>query len=202
MPPHSSNPKATGFYSLAEEIAQSGALISDYPPGTKPEASNFPARNRIISGLSRIVVVVEAGSRSGALITANFAAEQGRDVFAVPGYIYSPASKGSNNLIQQGAFPMLDPQDVLEILNLNTINRHRAIRLELPADKTEAELMKLLGREPLHVDEISTEIDLPVEKVNASLAMMELKGMIKQIGSMHYIAVQELSGEYESQEKS
>ncbi len=185
---------------LAEEITESGALISDYPPGTKPEASNFPARNRIISGVSRAVVVIEAGSRSGALITANFAAEQGRDVFAVPGYIYSPASKGTNNLIQQGAIPMLDPQDVLEILNLDMIDQHRSARVELPADATEAKLMELLGREPLHVDEISSEINLPIENVTASLVVMELKGMIKQVGSMHYVAVHEPAGNYELEE--
>jgi DNA processing protein len=187
---------------LAEEITQNGALISDYPPGTKPEASNFPARNRIISGLSRMVVVVEAGTRSGALITANFAAEQGRDVFAVPGYIYSPASKGTNNLIQQGAFPMLDPQDVLEVLNLNTIDLHRTARTELPSDPTEAQLLKMLGREPLHVDEISLGIDMPVENVTASLTVMELKGMIRQVGSMHYVAVHEAESEYEIEESS
>lgn len=187
---------------LAEEISASGALISDYPPGTRPEASNFPARNRIISGVSRAVVVIEAGSRSGALITANFAAEQGRDVFAVPGYIYSPASKGTNNLIQQGAIPMLDPQDVLEILNLDMIDQHRAARVELPADATEAKLMELLGREPLHVDEISSEINLPIENVTASLVVMELKGMIRQVGSMHYVAVHEPAGNYELEESS
>ncbi|MFN2158969.1 MAG: DNA-processing protein DprA [Anaerolineales bacterium] len=183
--------------SLAEEIAGHGALVSDYPPGTKPEASNFPARNRIISGLSRVVVVIEAGSRSGALITANFAAEQGRDVFAVPGFIYSPASTGTNNLIQQGAFPMLGPQDVLEILNLDMIDQHRSARQELPADATEAELLRLLGREPLHVDEISSKINMPIENVTASLAVMELKGMIRQVGSMHYVAVREAAAKYE-----
>ena len=88
---------------LADEINQSGAIISDYPPGTPPDSANFPPRNRIISGLAQAVIVVEAGEKSGALITAAFAAEQGRDVFAVPGYLYAPQSLGTNRLIHDGA---------------------------------------------------------------------------------------------------
>ena len=126
---------------LAEKIVEQGALITDYPPGTKPEALNFPARNRIISGLARSVVVIEAGSRSGALITASFAAEQGREVFAVPGPIYAPSSRGTNRLIQQGAHPLLDSQDILELLNLEMINEQRSARIALPEDATEAQLL-------------------------------------------------------------
>ena len=103
---------------LAREIVKNGAIISEYAMGVRPEASNFPPRNRIISGLSRGVIVVEAPRRSGALITARFAAEQGRDVFAVPGNILNAGSVGCNILIQQGATPLLSLQDVLEQLEL------------------------------------------------------------------------------------
>lgn len=106
---------------LYERILESGAVISEYPPGTFPESSNFPPRNRIISGLSQATVVVEAGETSGALITASFAANQGREVFAVPGNILAPQSMGCNRLIRDGARILLNPNDVLEMLNLGAI---------------------------------------------------------------------------------
>jgi DNA processing protein len=176
---------------LAEDVALHGALISDYPPGTAPDSANFPPRNRIISGLSLAVVVVEAGNTSGALITASFAAEQGRDVLAVPGNIHAPQSVGTNRLIQQGAHPILDPQDILEVLNLTMVAEHRAARVALPADPVERQLFSLLGAEPLHVDELRHRTDLPIEMVTAALTMLELKGMVRQVGGMQYIALRE-----------
>ncbi|MBN1149117.1 MAG: DNA-processing protein DprA [Anaerolineales bacterium] len=181
---------------LAERVLANGALISDYPPGTPPEAINFPPRNRIISGLSQAVVVVEAGKKSGALITAAFAAEQGREVFAVPGNIYAPQSKGANLLIQEGAQILLNVDNVLESLNLGQVEQHRAARVALPADAVEARLYQLLGREPLHVDDIRNLTDLPIEKVSATLTLMELKGMVRQVGNMHYVAVYEARADY------
>ncbi len=181
---------------LADEVIAHGALISDYPPGTGPEAANFPPRNRIISGLARAIVVVEAGDTSGALITASFANEQGRDVYAVPGSIYAPQSKGTNRLIQQGAAPLLSPQDILEALNVSMIAQHKAARIVLPADATEAALFQVLGQEPLHVDEILQRCSLPVEKVSAALAMMELKGMVRQVGGMQFTLVREPGEDY------
>lgn len=185
---------------LAEQMLAHGALISDYPPGTPPEASNFPPRNRLISGLSMAVVVVEAGLTSGALITAAFAADQGREVFAVPGNITAPQSAGTNRLIRDGAHPLLDPQDVLEVLNLTRVAEQRAARIALPADAVEAQLFAALGREPLHVDEIRSRTDLPIEKVTATLALMELKGMVRQIGGMQYVAIREAKEEYTFEE--
>ncbi len=172
---------------LAARIMENGALISDYPPGTPPEASNFPPRNRIISGLSLATVVIEAGEKSGALITADFAAEQGRDVFAVPGNVLAPQSRGTNRLIQNGAFPLLDPQEILDALDLNRVVEHRQARVVLPADATEAQLFDLLGHEPLHVDDIRARTGLPIEQVTAALALMELKGMVRQVGGMRYV---------------
>jgi DNA processing protein len=186
---------------LAEQIIQHGALISDYPPGTPPEASNFPPRNRLISGLSLAVVVVEAGGTSGALITASFAADQGRDVFAVPGNITSPGSKGTNRLIRDGAAPLLNPEQVLEALELTMVAEQRTARVVLPADAVEAQLFEALGSEPLHIDEIRTRTEIPIEKVTASLALMELKGMVRQVGGMQYIALREVKEAYQDDNK-
>jgi DNA processing protein len=172
---------------LAEKIFEQGAVLSDYVPGTSPEASNFPPRNRIISGLSMAVVVVEAGETSGALITAEFAAEQGREVFAVPGNILAPQSKGTNKLIQSGAHPLLHANDILQALNLSRVGQHKAARKALPADEVESKLLEAIREEPIHVDEIRSLTGLPVEKVSATLVMMELKGMVRQVGNMHYV---------------
>ncbi len=181
---------------LAEQMMEHGAIISDYAPGTPPDASNFPPRNRIISALSLAVVVVEAGETSGALITAEFAAEQGREVFAVPGSILAPQSKGTNKLIQRGALPLLSVNDLMQALDITRAGEQKAARKVIPADTTEAKLLGILGSEPLHVDEIRSQSELPIEKVSATLALMELKGMVRQVGGMNYVAVREEQSEY------
>ena len=181
---------------LAEQMMTRGALVSDYPVGTAPEAANFPPRNRIISGLSLAVIVVEAGETSGALITAGFAAEQGREVFAVPGSILAPQSKGANRLIQNGALPLLTPADLMQALNLTRVGAQKSARKILPANEVEAQLMNMLGNEPMHVDEIRSQTGLPVERVSAALVMMELKGMVRQVGGMNYVAVREVQSGY------
>lgn len=183
---------------LAEKIMLQGAVLSDYAPGTPPESANFPPRNRIISGLSLAVVVIEAAETSGSLITASFAAEQGRDVFAVPGNIFAPQSKGTNRLIANGAKPLLAVNDILEALDLTRNIERREIRKALPADPTEAALFQLIGVEPLHVDEIRAQTGLPIDRVSSTLAMMELKGMVRQVGGMQYVAVREESAPYET----
>jgi len=183
---------------LAAQIMERGALVSDYPLGTQPDGINFPPRNRIISGLSMAVIIVEAGDTSGALITATFAAEQGRDVFAVPGNINAPQSKGTNRLIRDGAQPLLNPQDVLEALNLTMLTEHRAARVALPTDPVERSLFQLLSSEPKHVDEIRSQAGMPIETVSATLALMELKGMVRQVGGMNYVAVRESPESYEA----
>lgn len=182
---------------LANKIIADGALISDYPVGTPPDASNFPPRNRIISGLSIATVVVEAGETSGALITAQFAVDQGREVFAVPGNILAPQSKGTNRLISQGAHPMISASDLLDVLKLTSVTEQRVVRKVLPADETESRLMGVLTHEPLHMDEIRNQTGLPIEKVSAALVMMELKGMVRQVGGLNYVAVKEERSGYE-----
>jgi DNA processing protein len=178
---------------LAEAIIENGAIISDYPLGTQPEGVNFPPRNRIISGLSLATIVVEAGDRSGALITADFAVEQGRDVFAVPGNVLSPMSQGTNRLIQNGAYAMISPQDVLDALGLEQVSDFQAARQTLPADTTEAKILQVLDYEPIHVDEICHAAGLAVETVTAALTMMELKGIVQHVGGMRYTAIREIN---------
>jgi DNA processing protein len=181
---------------LAAKIIGSGALVSDFAPGTAPEASNFPPRNRIISGLAMATVVVEAGETSGALITAQFAVDQGREVFAVPGNILAPQSKGTNRLIAEGAHPLLSARDLLDVMNLTRVSEQRSVRKALPGDEIESRLMNVLSHEPPHMDEIRSQTGLPIERVSATLAMMELKGLVRQVGGMNYVAVREEQVEY------
>lgn len=172
---------------LASEIQKQGALISDYPPATAPEAMHFPARNRIIAGLSQVIVVIEAGERSGALITASFGADQGKEVFAVPGNIHAPQSRGANRLIQIGAKPMLQSSDVLAALELSTLLTNKSARKLLPANEIEAALLEVVSRQPLHIDQICSQAALNVQDVSAALTMMELKGYVRNIGNMRYV---------------
>lgn len=174
---------------LAREIAENGAVVSEYPLGTSPEASNFPARNRIISGLSLGTLVVEAGDRSGALITADFALEQGREVFAVPGSILSRGSIGTNRLIQQsGAKLTVCADDILQELNLRMVPQQMEMRQLLPESEAEMTLLNMLKSEPVHIDELVRGSALPVAEVGATLTMMELKGMIRHLGGSVYVA--------------
>ncbi len=181
---------------LAQEIMAHGAVVSDYPMGTEPEGSNFPPRNRIISGLSLGVLVTEAGQRSGALITATYAAEQGRDVFSVPGSILSRNSAGTNMLIQEGAKAVLRPEDILEELNLTMVAEQTEARQVLPADETEASLLSHLSAEPTHVDDLRQQVGLPIAQVTSTLALMELKGMVRQVGGMKYVVAREPGAVY------
>ncbi len=183
---------------LAKKILEQGAVVSDYAPGTPPDAANFPPRNRIISGLCMASVVVEAGETSGALITANFAANQGRDVFAVPGPITGPQSKGTNRLIRDGAQPLLRPEDILEALQLEQIPQKQNARRLIPADDLESRVLDVLAEETLHVDEICVRSALPIDKVSAALTMMELKGMVRHLGGMSYSMVREDRASYGS----
>lgn len=178
-----------GNRKLARRIVESGqgVLISEYPPGLQPDGKNFPARNRIISGLSLGVLVVEAPEKSGALITAGFALKQGRDVFAIPGSILSSRSAGVNKLIQDGAHSVMSVKDIIEALNLFMIPQQVEMQAVLPDNAEEKKLLDLLSHDPLHIDDLIRESDLPTNDVIAVLTMMELKGMIKQVGAMQYM---------------
>lgn len=175
---------------LAGRIVQQGALISDYPLGTKPMAANFPPRNRIISGLALGTLVVEAGEKSGSLITVEFALEHGREVFAVPGSIFSRNSAGTHRLIRDGAAIVTCADDVLDALNLASAPVQQEIALTVLddlADATEATLMQHLSGEPQHIDLLTRASGLPAATVSATLAMLELKGYARQVGQMEYV---------------
>lgn len=173
---------------LAHDIVaqDQGAIITEYELGTKPQAKNFPPRNRIISGLTLGTIVVEGAIDSGAMITAKFALEQNREVFAVPGYVTSPASAGPNWLIQQGAKLVTGVQDVLAELKLEQAAEHTAVQMALPTSAEEAALLPYLSRQPQHVDEIALAADLPSAQVSSTLMMLELKGLVQHVGGMKY----------------
>ena len=156
---------------LKERLAEKHLLLSEHPPGTEPRPQNFPIRNRVIAGLSSGVVVVEASRRSGSLITARLAADFGRDVFAVPGSILSPFSTLPNQLIREGARVVTAAADILEELHLTAVVEERAAREALPADPTEAALLRLLSDEPMHVDDLTRGSKLPSSTKNCLVSL-------------------------------
>ena len=172
---------------LAERIVEQGALLSDYPIGTMPLPTNFPPRNRLISGLSRGTLVVEAGERSGALITVEFALEQGREVLAVPGSIFARQSAGVHRLLRDGAALVTCAEDVLAILEMTTASVQREARAELPADPVEAALLAHLSYEPQHIDALGRAAGLHAHTVAAALAVLELKGLVRQPAPLQYV---------------
>ncbi len=183
---------------LAERIVEQSALISDYALGTQPRAQFFPRRNRIMVGLSLGVLVVEGDVKSGALITARQALDENREVFAVPGSIYSPTFRGTNTLIQQGHAKLVTKvDDVLEELNLTMASHQMEAKEVLPDDETEARLLSMLSNEPIHIDEVGRQAGLEIEEVSSALAMLELKGMVRQVGSMNYVRAREPRSAYE-----
>ncbi|MBI4287802.1 MAG: DNA-protecting protein DprA [Chloroflexi bacterium] len=181
---------------LAREIADHGAVVSEQPIGMPPRADYFPRRNRIMSGMSLGTLVVEAGETSGALITARLANEQDREVFAVPGSILSPNSRGTNYLIQQGAKLVRNYQDILEELNLSMAAQQLEMKELLPPTDTESKLLSHLTVEPVHIDEVCRASGLPVYLVSSTLTMMELKGMVRQVGGMNYVLARQAREEY------
>jgi len=166
---------------LYREMEEKGAIVSEFAPGTPPDAPNFPRRNRIISGMSRGVLVVEAAERSGSLITARFALEQGREVFAVPGNINFRASRGTNSLIKEGAKLVETVADIMGELppggNLPQWARKQNFNLSPDEEK----LTALLAEKPLQIDELTVRSGLTVPAVSAMLLRLELQGAVMQI---------------------
>jgi DNA processing protein len=182
--------------SLAREIMSHGALVSDYPPGTPPRPDYFPRRNRILSGLSLGVLVIEAGESSGALITAHWALEQDREVFAVPGSVLSLAIRGTNRLIQEGAKLVSSYTDILEELNLMVSAPQLEFKEMAALTETETSLMRHLSAEPCHIDQVCRLAGLPTAVVSSTLALLELKGLARQVGPMNYVAAREARENY------
>lgn len=171
---------------LMEQIIEYGAVISEYPPGVEPAPHHFPVRNRIVSGMSVGVLVVEAGEKSGSLITAQLALEQGRDVYALPGNVISINSKGTNKLIQDGAKLVTSVQDILDELhwykNFNTKNVHfeNNSKINSSLDNDEKDVFELLSFESLYIDEIQKKLSINMPLLHSILLSLEMKGLIKR----------------------
>jgi DNA processing protein len=181
---------------LAQRIIENGAIVSEYPLGTNPDSGNFPRRNRIISGLSLGVLVVEGAIQSGARITTDYALEQGRDVFAIPGPIMRKSSSGPNYLIQNGAKLVTHVNDILEELNLTMVAQQSEARAIIPDNDVEAVLLEKLSADPIHVDELGEATGLSAPELSSVLTMMELKGKVRQVGGMNYIVARESNIKY------
>ncbi|MFH1392749.1 MAG: DNA-processing protein DprA [bacterium] len=172
---------------LALEIEKSGAVISEYPAGTSAKPGYFPQRNRIVAGLCLGTLIIEAGYKSGALITAHCALDQNREVFCVPGSIFSEKSAGANNLIKLGAKLVTSAKDVLEELNLTQTLKLFAAEKIIPDNKEEAKILKFLNHEPKHIDELIKKTKLSPAVLSAAISMMEIKAKIKNIGGGNYV---------------
>lgn len=175
-------------YSLAQEIIKNnGALLSELTPETKAAPYTFPRRNRLMAGMAKAVLVIEADIKSGTLITARLALDYNREVLAVPGSIFSNASVGTNRLIKDGATPITDSQDILDALGLVDDKNPSLNPLPLLTDPKEKIIYELLTFEPLDRDGLIKKINLPVSEVNSLLSMMEVKGLIKETGGIFII---------------
>lgn len=176
-----------GHVDLAEQIVASGALISEYPPGTRPRRGMFPQRNRLISGLSLGTIVVEAAERSGALITARLSGEQGREVLAVPGLVTAPGSKGCHMLIRDGAILVRSPEDVLDALGPLvegvTISPDQTVRdaSELQLNEQETAVLQAIGVEPTDINSVVDASELPVARVLSTLSVLEMRHLVRRV---------------------
>lgn len=170
---------------LYKDIEDSGAVITEFPIGTQPFAYNFPQRNRIISGLSLGIIVIEAQEKSGSLITATHASNQGKDVFALPGNINSVFSQGTNRLIRDGARPLLEIDDIIEeIYELKELKNKNIINKKVNLDsfsEIEIKIIDCLKMQPAHCDEISYKTGISISELNSMLTILELKGIIKEL---------------------
>lgn len=169
-------------------IDDGGAIISEYPLGTPAYKSNFPLRNRIIAGLAVATIIVEAARKSGTLLTAKAAIDYNREVFAVPGSIYNQSSEGANNLIKYGVHAITSHEDIIKELNLNLKIKQTKAKKVIPESKNEKLILDFLNSDdPMHVDQLSHNTKLEINVVNATLVIMEMKGMVKNIGANNYI---------------
>ena len=182
---------------LFQRAQGQGAVVSEHPLGVRPVPKSFPRRNRLISGMSLGTLVVEAPLQSGARWTVHHALEQDREVFCVPGSIFSSYSEFTNRMIQEGAKLVSSYTDVLEELNLTVLGHQYEMPITPePDDEDETDLLRHLHEEPIHIDDIRRSASLPIAAVSGMLSMLELKGKVKQVGCMHYIRTRESSLTY------
>jgi len=175
---------------LFHRILEKGSILSEYPPGTPPAPGHFPGRNRIISGLCRGVLIVEAADESGSLITADFALEQGRELFAVPGAVYASGSSGVNRLLKTGAHPVTEARDILQVLwpQIPTREvREREDHFSKTLSRDALSIYNHLGEEPLHIDELVRKSRLTPMVVSAILLHLEILGGVEQLPGMRYL---------------
>jgi len=176
-------------YQLSKKIIDNGALISDYPVSTPAAPGTFPSRNRIMAGITLGTIVVEAAEKSGTLITSNLALEFNREVFAVPGSIFSPVSQGANNLIRSGAKIVTGVQDILEELRLEKKALEKSTQKIIPDSPEEEKILKILSHETTHIDRIIKLTKLETSVTSSTLIVLEMKGLIKDIGGQNYIRI-------------
>jgi len=169
---------------LYTEISNNGAIVTEFNFGSPPWAYNFPKRNRLISGLALGVLAVEAGNSSGVLNTVNWAANQGRDVFVIPGGIHSRASEGTNRLIKDGAKPVTSVEDILEDLGIAAKKQEKR---EIPLSENEKRLVEAIAVEPLYVDQIAESMSIDIPSLLTILLELEIKGLIKQLPGKRFI---------------
>ncbi len=175
---------------LMEQISRFGAVVAENPFGTKPEAGYFPARNRIISGLSRGTVIIEAAEDSGSLITAEYTLKQGRQLFAVPGNIGSPNSRGPNSLIKEGALLVERAEDILKALKLTAARGEQQVpgpQPRIPLTQEEEAVFRCITNEPKHIDLIMMEAGATAGKISGTLITLELKGLVKQLPGKFFV---------------
>ncbi len=180
----------SGNKSLRDKILKSGCIISEYPPKTLPYAAHFPARNRIISGLSKAVAVIESEKRSGTLITVGQALEQGRDVFAMPGNINSKLSEGTNELLKQGAYVLTETNDILNILGIENKKNNKNIsssEKNISLAYNEKLVYDCISLEPITLDEIIVKTNLKIQSIQYILTVLELNGYIQRLSGQKYI---------------
>ncbi|MCY6958271.1 DNA-processing protein DprA [Clostridium brassicae] len=170
---------------LYDRILENGCIISQFAPGTKPYSYNFPIRNRIISGLSNLIIVVEGGKKSGSLITAGAALEQGKDVMVIPGNIFSPQSIGTNKLIKDGAYVFTEINDIYDILNIENHKEENIKKVIMSG--IERNVYKYIGNEPIHFDDILKLTKVDINKLYETLLKLQLSDEIISLSSNYYV---------------
>ncbi|MDH3324209.1 MAG: DNA-protecting protein DprA, partial [Candidatus Peregrinibacteria bacterium] len=164
-----------------------GAILSEYLPGVDARPEYFPVRNRIVAALSKATIAIEAAEKSGSLITCNLAIDFGKEVFAVPGEIFSPNSKGTNGLILKGvAAPAVSGQQILEYLGLKNIEQQKKAKMNVPEVGIEADILQLFGNEKMHIDDLIRVAKFPGNVVSSTVSILEIKGYVVNLGGQVY----------------